>query len=98
MHRFVAFVVGSFAAVLLLATAIDPDVFLHFEITPHRTVIYYVTICGSILAAVRGMIPDKRLVFDPERLMREVVLYTHYMPPEWKGKLHSQSVRVILGL
>lgn len=97
MLRFVAFVVGSFVAVLLLATVIDPDVFLHFEITPNRTVVYYVTIGGSILAAVRGMIPDKRQVFDPERLMREVVLFTHYMPSDWKGKLHSKSIHKEFG-
>lgn len=91
-----AFVAGSFAAVLLLASVLDPDLFLHFEITPHRTVLYYLSIFGSILAVARGMVPDKNRVFNPERLMREVVLYTHYMPAEWKGKLHSQAVGHLL--
>lgn len=88
-----AFVAGSFAAVLLLASVIDPDLFLGFEITPHRTVLFYLGVFGSILAVSRGMIPEDNRVFDPELLMTEVIHYTHYMPEEWKGKLHSQSVR-----
>ena len=90
--RFIAFIAGSFAAVLLLASVIDPDLFLHFEITPHRTVLFYITVCGSILAVARGMIPEETRVFDPELLMTDVIQYTHYMPDEWKGQLHSKKV------
>ena len=92
IRRFVAFIAGSFAAVLLLASVLDPDLFLHFEITPHRTVLFYITVFGSILAVARGMIPEENRVFDPELLMTEVVQYTHYMPDEWKGQLHSKKV------
>ena len=45
------------------------------------------------MAAARGMIPEDNFIFDPELLMMEVVHYTHYMPAEWKGQLHSQKVR-----
>ncbi|KAI8989804.1 APG9-domain-containing protein [Trametes punicea] len=95
--RFVAFIAGSFAAVLLLASVVDPDLFLHFEITPHRTVLFYLTVFGSILAVARGMIPEENRVFDPEMLMSEVVQYTHYMPDEWKGQLHSKKVHAEFG-
>jgi autophagy-related protein 9 len=92
MTRFVAFVAGSFAAVLLVASLIDPDLFLRFEITPHRTVLFYLGIFGSILAIARGMVPEENLVFEPEASLRELVYWTHYLPGEWKGKLHSQMV------
>ncbi|KAI0362531.1 APG9-domain-containing protein [Trametes cingulata] len=95
--RFVAFIAGSFAAVLLLASVVDPDLFLHFEITPHRTVLFYVTVFGSVLAVARGMIPEENRVFDPELLMSEVVQYTHYLPDEWKGVLHSKKVHAEFG-
>lgn len=94
VYRFVAFIAGSFAAVLAAATLVDPDIFLHFEITPHRTVLFYLGVFGTILAAARGMVPDSHRVFDPEILMREVISQTHYMPTEWKGELHSQKVRI----
>ncbi|EIW60231.1 APG9-domain-containing protein [Trametes versicolor FP-101664 SS1] len=95
--RFVAFIAGSFAAVLLLASVVDPDLFLHFEITPHRTVLFYLTVFGSLLAVARGMIPEENRVFDPELLMSEVVQYTHYMPDEWRGLLHSKKVHAEFG-
>ncbi|KAJ7583030.1 putative transmembrane protein [Mycena floridula] len=95
--RFVAFVSGSFAAVLFLATVLDPDIFVHFEITPHRTVLFYLGLFGSVLAVARGMIPEDNAVFDPEMLMTEVILYTHYMPDEWKGQLHSKQVHKEFG-
>nr|XP_018261956.1 autophagy-like protein 9 [Kwoniella dejecticola CBS 10117]OBR84114.1 autophagy-like protein 9 [Kwoniella dejecticola CBS 10117] len=95
--RFVAFIAGSFAAVLLLASVIDPDLFLHFEITPHRTVLFYLGLFGGILAVARGMVPEDNFVFDPEERMKEVVRFTHYLPEEWKGKLHSQMVHQSFG-
>ncbi|KAJ3985416.1 putative transmembrane protein [Lentinula detonsa] len=95
--RFVAFIAGSFAAVLFLATVFDPDVFVHLEITPHRTVVFYLAVFGSVLAVARGMIPDDNRVFDPEMLMTEVITYTHYMTDEWKGQLHSKKVHQDFG-
>lgn len=97
LMRFVSFIAGSFAAVLVLASVIDPDLFNHFEITPHRTVFFYITVFGSILAVARGMIPEDNAIFDPEMLMTEVIHYTHYMPDEWKGQLHSQKVHKDFG-
>lgn len=89
---FVSFVTGSFAGVLALASVIDTELFTHFEITPHRTVLFYITVFGSIMAAARGMVPEENTIFDPESLITEVIHYTHYMPDEWKGQLHSKKV------
>ncbi|KAJ7510163.1 putative transmembrane protein [Mycena galericulata] len=80
---------GSFVAVLFLATVLDPDIFVHFEITPHRTVLFYLGVFGSVLAENR--------VFDPELLMTEVIAFTHYMPDEWKGQLHSKRIHKEFG-
>ena len=91
-NRFVAFIAGSFAAVLVLASVLDPDLFLNFEITPHRTVFFYTGIFTAALTVARGMIPEDNRVFDPELLMSEVVNYIHYMPSNWKGQLHSKKV------
>ncbi|BGP66174.1 hypothetical protein NBRC10512_001448 [Rhodotorula toruloides] len=97
LSRFVAFLAGSFAAVLILFSLIDPDAFLHFEITPGRTVLFYIGVFGTILAVARGMLPDENRVVDPEELMRNIVEHTHYLPKEWKDKLHSAEVHVAFG-
>lgn len=74
---------------------VDPDLIVHFEVTPHRTVLFYLTLFGSILAVARGMIPEENRVFDSEMLMAEVIEFTHYMPSEWKEQLHSKKVRAL---
>ncbi|KIJ69103.1 hypothetical protein HYDPIDRAFT_36195 [Hydnomerulius pinastri MD-312] len=95
--RFVAFIAGSFAAVLVLASVIDPELVLYFEITPHRTVFFYIGLFASVLGVARGMIPEDNRVFDPELLMSEVIQYTHYMPDEWKDQLHSKQTHQEFG-
>ncbi|KAF9963679.1 autophagy protein atg9 [Modicella reniformis] len=91
--RFVAFISGSFAAVLALMTLFDQELLLGLEITSEKTVFFYLGLFGTIMAASRGMIPDQAEIFDPEVLLREVVEYTHYMPDEWRDKLHTDEVR-----
>ncbi|KAF9908199.1 autophagy protein atg9 [Linnemannia zychae] len=91
--RFIAFVSGSFAAVLFLITIFDQELLLGLEITTDRTVIFYLGLFGSIMAVSRGMIPDQTESFDPELLIRGVVEHTHYMPSEWNDKLHTDEVR-----
>jgi autophagy-related protein 9 len=91
LNSFVAFISGAFAAVLVLLSVIDP-VFLHFEITPDRSVLFYLGVFTSILAISRGMVPATNQVFDPELLLTEVVGYVHYMPETWEGRLHSHQV------
>lgn len=91
LHSFIAFISGAFAAVLVLVSVIDP-VFLHFEITPDRSVLFYLGLFTSILAISRGMVPATNQIFDPELLLTEVVGYVHYMPESWEGRLHSHQV------
>ncbi|MCJ1403390.1 autophagy protein atg9 [Xylographa trunciseda] len=93
VSRFVAFITGALASVLALASVIDPDIFLGFEITPERTVLFYLGVFGSIWAVARGVVPEENLVFDPEYALNNVIDYTHYQPNHWKGRLHSDDVR-----
>lgn len=91
--RFVAFISGALASVLALASVIDPELFLGFEITPDRTVLFYLGIFGTVWAFARGLAPEETDVFDPEYALRELISFTHYFPSGWKGRLHSDDVR-----
>ncbi|KAL4910777.1 hypothetical protein BDW74DRAFT_141842 [Aspergillus multicolor] len=90
---FVAFLSGALASVLALASILDPELFLGFELTHDRTTLFYLGVFGSVWAFARGMVPDETLVFDPEYALLEVINLTHYFPSHWKGKLHSDDVR-----
>lgn len=41
------------------------------------------------------MVPDENKVVDPEELMKCIVEETHYLPVEWRGKLHSAQVSLL---
>ncbi|CEH18767.1 apg9-domain-containing protein [Ceraceosorus bombacis] len=97
LARFVSFVAGSFMAVLVVASIIDPDLFVHFDVTPGRTTLFYIGVFGAILAISRGMIPDDRLVFEPEVLMQFIVQHTHYCPQNWESRFHSSEVHAEFG-
>jgi autophagy-related protein 9 len=43
------------------------------------------------------MIPEENRVFDSEVLMEAIVLYTHYLPDEWREQLHSKVVHTQFG-
>lgn len=93
ISRFVAFVTGALASVLALASVIDPELFLAFEITPERTVLFYLGIFGTVWAVARGIVPEENHVFDPEYALTNVVEYTHYLPNHWRDRLHTNEVR-----
>lgn len=90
--RFVSFIAGSFLAVFALGTVLESDLALTFEITPGKTVVFWLGLCTAVVTVARGMVPEDNRVFDPELLMTEVINYTHYMPADWKGQLHSKQV------
>lgn len=93
ISRFVAFVAGALASVLAVASVIDPEMFLNFEITKDRSVIFYLGVFGSIWAVARGILPEENLVYEPEFALQEVIEFTHYKPAHWEGRLHSDQVR-----
>jgi autophagy-related protein 9 len=93
VSRFVAFITGALASVLALASLVDPELFLGFEITHDRTVLFYLGVFGSVWAVARGLVPEETDVFDPEFALLEVINFTHYRPAHWTGRLHSDDVR-----
>lgn len=91
--RSISFMAGAITAVLAVCTVLDSELFLGFEITKDRTVLFYLGVFGAIWAMTRGMISEETAVFNPEYALRNVIDYTHYMPDHWQGRLHSFEVK-----
>ncbi|KAI5466523.1 autophagy protein Apg9-domain-containing protein [Mariannaea sp. PMI_226] len=91
--RSVAFVTGAITAVLAVGSVLDSELFLNFEITRDRTVLFYLGVFGAVWAISRGMVSEETLVFNPEYAMRSVIEYTHYMPDHWYDRLHSFEIK-----
>lgn len=93
VFKTVAFIAGALVTVLAIASLIDPEMFLNFEITHDRTVLFYIGVLGAIWAFSHGSISEENNVFDPEYALRNVIEYTHYEPDHWSGRLHSYEVK-----
>lgn len=91
--KFFKFISGSFVAILGLMTILDPENFLNFEITNDKTVLFYMTVLGTIWAICHSAIDDQYKVFDPEDTLRELISYTHYSCKEWEGKYHTEQIK-----
>ncbi|KAK2612150.1 autophagy protein atg9 [Conoideocrella luteorostrata] len=91
--RSVSFMSGAITAVLAVCTLLDSELFLGFEITKDRTVLFYLGVFGGIWAVTRGMVSEETSVFNPEYALHNVIEYTHYMPDHWQGRLHSFEVK-----
>ncbi|KAK3989647.1 autophagy protein Apg9-domain-containing protein [Cladorrhinum sp. PSN332] len=91
--RTITFISGAVATILAIVSIIDPELFLGFEITHDRTVLFYTAVFGGIWAFARGSLSEENSVFDPEYAMRSVIEYTHYEPDHWKDRLHSFDIK-----
>lgn len=91
--RFVALVSGAFAAVLGMFSVWDSELFLGFVVTPGRTAFFWLTFFLGMFTVAHGALPDESEVHDPILHLKEVLMFTHYMPAHWKERLHSNEVR-----
>ncbi|KAF6253428.1 autophagy protein Apg9-domain-containing protein [Scenedesmus sp. NREL 46B-D3] len=89
--KFVSFVAGSFAALLLGLSLLDENL-LEVPLAG-RNVVWWLALTGILLTVSRSFINDTPVAFDPERAMAEVVLHTHHLPRHWRGRAHSAEVQ-----
>jgi len=104
--RFVSFVVGSIVVVLLLIGLYDDEALFNVELLHGRSALWFVGVGGSIVALCRAVIPDSSApatggyvtngvaveLVEPEKIMEDLVQYTHYLPKSWKGNAHTIEV------
>ncbi|RMZ82681.1 hypothetical protein DV738_g1448, partial [Chaetothyriales sp. CBS 135597] len=91
--RFFAFASGAVVSVLGVVALFDQENFLTFELTPGRTVLFWMGVAGGVWAMARGLMPDDNTVYEPAFAMQEVIDFTHYEPAHWKDRLHSVEVK-----
>ncbi|CAM6017248.1 unnamed protein product [Sphagnum balticum] len=89
--KFVSFVAGAFAAVLILIALIDES--LVEGHIGNRNLIWYTAISATILSLSRSLVMEEYQIFDPEGVMRHISRHTHYMPKHWRGAENTETVR-----
>ncbi|KAK9829634.1 hypothetical protein WJX72_006986 [[Myrmecia] bisecta] len=89
--KFVAFIAGSFAALLLFLTLMD-EVLLERPLYG-RNLVWWLALVGVVLAISRAFIQEAGTAFEPEMALLEVVAHTHYLPRHWRGRAHTREVQ-----
>lgn len=91
--RFVAFVAGSFAAVLIALTLADERL-LERDLAYGRQLVWWLALLGVILAAARALVIEhSTAAFDPGLALLEVAAHTHHLPRHWRGRAHTLEVQ-----
>lgn len=91
ISKFVAFVAGSFAAVLLFLALIE-DTLLERRLF-ERTLVWWGATLGIVLAMSRAFIAEECAAFEPELALLEVTAHTHHLPRHWRGRAHTREVQ-----
>ena len=78
LARFVAFVSGSVAALLLLVTLVD-DRLLERPLLG-RHIVWWLAALGVVLTASRTLVSEDPVAYEPEQALAEVAAVTHHMP------------------
>lgn len=91
LARFSLFLCGSIVVSILLSSFFVPSI-LENDIFLNRNGLWWLAVCGSILAICRAFIPDDDFVFQPEHYFDQVSSQTHYLPPNWQENCRSPAV------
>ncbi|GAX83721.1 hypothetical protein CEUSTIGMA_g11146.t1 [Chlamydomonas eustigma] len=89
--RFVAFVTGSIAALLLLVTMMDDGLLERPLLGRH--IVWWLAALGVVLTASRTLVSEDPVAYDPEKVLAEVAAITHHMPRHWRGRAHTPEVQ-----
>ncbi len=94
LAKFVLFLAGSVASCLVFISLFDEDWSRGFEVTPGRSVVFWLGILAVVVAVSRGMAGPVFLEdFSPQQAMREVAEHTHFLPEAWRAP-HTPPMRV----
>lgn len=58
-----------------------------------RNLLWFAAVFGTITAISRSAVIEEFQVFEPERYLRLVACFTHYMPKHWRGAENKDVVR-----
>ena len=62
------------------------------EIFEGRSAFWFLGVGGTLVAILRGLIPEESQIRDPQKTMETIVQHTHYLPKNWRNNVHSYNV------
>lgn len=83
--RSVLVICGGFVVVNLCLAFLLDDGYLTVELSPGRSVAFWLGLVGMVMAIASSLVPDELRIFDPVTKLEDVAKHTHYYPDAWKG-------------
>ncbi|KNC54060.1 uncharacterized protein AMSG_12285 [Thecamonas trahens ATCC 50062] len=93
LAKFVAFLVGSATILFVVLSLIDQNAYFNLEITPDKSVVFYLGPAAAILALARSFIPAPYVTYDADKALHDVAAHTRFLPPAWE---HGAGTREVL--
>lgn len=91
--KFISFIAGAFGLSLTFLSVFDDNFLLNFNITPGRSVLWYLGLFGAIWSAGRSLIPSRLVLEEPQEILMEIMQDLHFLPHEWRAiGLNSKTV------
>jgi autophagy-related protein 9 len=86
LARFVLVICGGFVLVSLGLTFVFDEEYLVVELSPGRSVAFWMAAAGVVMALASAFVPDENHIFDPAEKLEKAAEHMHYYPDEWKGR------------
>lgn len=94
--RCISFVAGGIVGIIFISLFVVNDPLLTIELGNY-SVLQILTVSGVILGASRSFVPspasqEHDVMKDPNQVLEEVAVHTHYMPLTWRNRGHTPQV------
>ena len=89
--KFVVFVLSSLFSVLIILALVNENILVNLNILG-KSIIWYITVLGSIAAVLRATISDK-IVYFPGEKMAVIKEKIEFIPDEWVNKANSTDIK-----
>jgi autophagy-related protein 9 len=86
--KFAIFVSSSICGVIIILSLLDEAVLLYVKVGD-RNLLWYLAICGLVIASARPFVIDSHTNFEPDKAFADLVEHTHYFPSRWRNSVHS---------
>ena len=90
--KLIIFLLSAIFTILILLSILNENVLLHLQITPNKTVLWYIGILATIITISKNLI-NKKTVFYPKDKMIELRKLIKYLPEEYETSNNFNKIK-----
>lgn len=87
-----AFIISTFLFVMFIGMFLNDTILFHLELGADKSVFWWMGILSTALLVARGFIKES-YIFYPEKKLKKVAEYIHYIPEEWIDNASKYRVK-----